>query len=223
MSLLRLESVEKEFQLGETKVRALRGVDLKIEEGEYTVITGPSGSGKSTILNLIGLLESPTKGEVYLDEKKAGTLPEFDRTLLRRNFIGFIFQNFNLLPILNVYENIEISFVLRDIEESKKKARILEMAKAVGLTEFLEHKPDELSGGQRQRVAVARALAPLPRVILADEPTANLDSKTSIEVLELMKTLSKEHKMTFLFSSHDQDVIRLAERTITLHDGLVVG
>jgi len=220
-TVVSVKNVTKEFPLGDVTVKALRGVSLEIEEGKFSVVTGPSGSGKTTLLNLIGLLDSPTAGEILIDGKEVGHLPEKEKTLMRRHTLGFIFQHFNLIPVLDVYENIELGFFLRDLPAKEVEARILEVSEQVGLMEYIRHRPDQLSGGQRQRVAIARALAPLPRVVLTDEPTANLDSQTGKEILDIMKDLSRKKGMTFIFSTHDADISRLADRRIEIKDGLV--
>jgi putative ABC transport system ATP-binding protein len=185
-------------------------------------IIGPSGSGKTTLLNLIGCLDAPTSGEVNLFGKyNVSTLNDKQATLLRRDHIGFIFQTFNLIPVLNVYENIEFPLIIQGVDKADRKKRVMELIADVGLQEFIKHKPDELSGGQRQRIAVARALVTNPKLVLADEPTANLDKENGRIIMEIMKKLNEEHGVTFIFSTHDQRVMEEGRRTVVLSDGMV--
>ncbi len=219
--LLELKSITRDYLLGKTRVSALRGVDLEVSAGEFTVVTGPSGSGKTTLLNIIGCLDRASGGSYLLEgEEVAGR--DFDALAeVRNRKIGFIFQSFNLIPVLSVAENIELPRRLRTSGESPRalRRRVMEMADAVGLGPYLHHKPDELSGGQRQRVAIARALITEPRLVLADEPTANLDSTTSQQILDLMLTLNREQGVTFLFSTHDPRVVAHAWRVLHIEDG----
>ena len=221
-SLVQTESLEKIYKLGKTEVPALRGLNLSIEEGEFTSISGPSGSGKTTLLNLLGLIDSPTAGRVYLEgtEVKYNGLTNLHRIRLEK--LGFIFQTFNLIPVLTAYENVEYPLLLTKKSPSTRKELVERALKDVKLWEFRKHKPNELSGGQRQRVAIARALVNSPRIVLADEPTANIDSATASEILDLMRTLNEEEKVTFLFSTHDQLVLSYARRVVKLHDGAIV-
>ena len=224
MPLLTLRGITKEYQLGRTRVPALSGVDLDVERGEFTVVMGPSGSGKSTLLNIIGCLDRPTEGNYLLDGKEVADR-DFDALAeVRNRQIGFIFQSFNLIPVLDVIENIEFPCLLRKDREpvAELRARVLELARAVGLEPFLQHRPDELSGGQRQRVAIARALITRPELVLADEPTANLDSKTSAQIIDLMRRLNEEKGVTFLFSTHDPRVMQHARRVVYIADGKIV-
>jgi putative ABC transport system ATP-binding protein len=185
-------------------------------------VVGPSGSGKTTLLNLIGCLDAPTSGEVRLfDQYDVSRLNDNKATKLRRDSIGFIFQTFNLIPVLNVYENIEFPLIIQGIKQQERKERVDHLIDDVGLREFISHKPDELSGGQRQRIAVARALVTNPKLVLADEPTANLDKENGHNILEIMKQMNEEHKTTFIFSTHDQRVMEEAKRTVVLSDGRV--
>ncbi|HRU39446.1 MAG TPA: ABC transporter ATP-binding protein [Candidatus Goldiibacteriota bacterium] len=221
-NVIEVKDAKKEYILGKTKVEALRGVNLVVGEGEFLCVVGPSGSGKTTLLNLIGCLDSPTSGEVKLFGKyDVSKLKDKEATALRRDRIGFIFQTFNLIPVLNVYENIEFPLVIQGVAPAERKKRVDEMIKDVGLAEFVKHKPDELSGGQRQRIAVARALITNPKLVLADEPTANLDKENGLNILNIMKHLNEEHKTTFIFSTHDQRVMEQAKRTVVLEDGKV--
>jgi putative ABC transport system ATP-binding protein len=212
----------KEYRLGRTTVRALRNIDLEIRSGSFTCVAGPSGSGKTTLLNLIGLIDAPTSGTVHVAGEDIQGLPEKLRTRYRSRTLGFIFQSFNLLPVLDVFENVHLPLILhRELSPSEKKERVLEMVEAVGLSDHIRHKPFELSGGQRQRVAIARALVTKPAIILADEPTANLDSETGEMILELMKELNELEKTTFVFSTHDPDILKYAHGVIKIKDGLI--
>lgn len=224
MSIIRLEQVKKNYMLGKTVVEAVRGVDISIEAGDFISIAGPSGSGKSTILNMIGLIDTPSEGEVFING--ATTSKQKDRALtdLRHDFIGFVFQSFNLIPVLNVRENIEFPLLLGRKPRITKEHRewVEYLIEQVGLAEHIKHRPNELSGGQRQRVAIARSLVTKPEVVLADEPTANLDSETGEQILELMKKVNRDLKTTFVFSTHDSRIVSLADHVIHLKDGLVV-
>jgi len=220
-NLIELKGITKDYLLGKTKVSALRGVDLSVGAGEFTVVTGPSGSGKTTLLNIIGCLDRATQGSYRLDGEEVGDR-DFDALAeVRNRKIGFIFQSFNLIPVLDVAENIEFPCVVRKDAESKEvlRKRVEALADAVGLLPYLHHKPDELSGGQRQRVAIARALITQPRLVLADEPTANLDSGTSEQIIDLMLALNRDKGVTFLFSTHDPRVVSHARRALRIHDG----
>jgi putative ABC transport system ATP-binding protein len=222
--LIDLQGITRNYQLGKTEVVALRGVDLVIDVGEFTVVTGPSGSGKTTLLNIIGCLDRATAGRYVLDGVDVSN-KDFDELAgVRNEKIGFIFQNFNLIPVLDVAENIEFPVAVRKNGEAAAplRARVVELARAVGLDKFLHHKPDELSGGQRQRVAIARALITKPRLVLADEPTANLDSGTSDQIIDLMLELNEHQGVTFLFSTHDPRVVRHARRALEISDGRMV-
>ncbi|MBI5609100.1 MAG: ABC transporter ATP-binding protein [Deltaproteobacteria bacterium] len=222
MSLVNLSGVKKSYQLGKTEVKALLGVDLIIERGEFTVVMGPSGSGKTTLLNIIGCLDRASEGSYKLDGDEIGHRDFNDLAEVRNHKIGFIFQNFNLIPVLNVVENIEFPCVIRGEGGKSLRDRVLAVAKDVGLEPYLHHKPDELSGGQRQRVAIARALITQPQLVLADEPTANLDSKTSEQIIDLMLDLNKHKGVTFLFSTHDPRVMQHARRVVYIQDGVIV-
>jgi putative ABC transport system ATP-binding protein len=222
--LIELKGVKKSYQLGKTEAVALQGVDLWVDSGEFTVVTGPSGSGKTTLLNIIGCLDRANSGTYVLDGVDVSNRDFDDLADVRNQKIGFIFQNFNLIPVLDVAENIEFPMAVRKGGESAVELRkhVLKLADAVGLTPFLHHKPDELSGGQRQRVAIARALITNPRLVLADEPTANLDSATSEQIIDLMLELNRNQGVTFLFSTHDPRVVKHARRALQIRDGKMV-
>ncbi len=222
MNGITITGLRKDYRLGKTVVRALKGIDLEIKSGSFACVAGPSGSGKTTLLNLIGLIDTPTSGTVRIAGEDIQTLPEQSRTRYRSRTLGFIFQSFNLLPVLDVFENVHLPLILHaELSKEEKKQRVMEMVEAVGLSDHVRHKPFELSGGQRQRVAIARALVTHPRIVLADEPTANLDSHTGAEVLDLMVRINAERGTTFIFSSHDPKVMERAARVVRLHDGQV--
>ena len=218
-----LEGVWKIYHLGKTEVPALKGIDIAIREGDFATIAGPSGSGKSTLLNLIGCIDVPSSGTVRVAGHDTSTLNDRRITRLRHRTIGFIFQSFNLMPVLNVFENVE--FPLRLGGKTPPKAERREytnyLIEQVGLSEWRRHRPSELSGGQRQRVAIARALVTRPQIVLADEPTANLDSKTGTAIIELMKEINTELATTFIFSTHDPSIVEIADHIVHLHDGEV--
>jgi putative ABC transport system ATP-binding protein len=205
----------------EIPVRALNGVDLEIKKGEFTAIVGPSGSGKTTLLNIIGGLDRPTEGYVEVGGTDISKLSDNKLIDFRKNNIGFVFQSYNLIPVLTAKENTEFVMLLQKRSAEERHARVSELLEAVGLTDKMNNRPSQLSGGQQQRVAVARALAPKPQFILADEPTANLDSHSTSNLLDIMARLNKEEDMTFIFSTHDQRVIDRARRVITLVDGKI--
>lgn len=217
-SLVEVKGVHKVYP-GGSKVAALRGVDLKVARGEFSALAGPSGSGKSTLLNLIGTLDRPTKGTISYDGHVVSTLEADPLSDFRLKALGFIFQAYNLIPVLTATENVEYPLVLQGVEAGERRKLALEALKWVGLSEYAERRPDLLSGGQQQRVAVARAIVTRPSLVLADEPTANLDSKTGAHLLDLMEGLNKEHGITFLFSSHDGAVLERARRVVRLQDG----
>ncbi len=222
MSLIKLQGITKAYQLGKTQVPALKGIDLAVERGEFAVVMGPSGSGKTTLLNIIGLLDRADAGSYLLDGEELAGRDFNEMAGLRNKKIGFIFQSFNLIPVLNVIENIEFPCLLRREDKKLLRARVERVAEHVGLSHVLAHKPDELSGGQRQRVAIARALVTEPEIVLADEPTANLDSATSEQILDLMQRLNADSGVTFLFSTHDPRVMRRAKRVVQIADGRLV-
>jgi putative ABC transport system ATP-binding protein len=220
--MISVQNVTKDYILGKAVVKALRRVSLDIENGEFICILGPSGCGKSTLLNLIGCLDKPTTGKVTIEGEDVGKLSKNQLSEIRNRKIGFIFQNFNLIPVLNVYENIEMVFMSwKDLPKEEMYERITSLIDEVGLKDYLKHKPGELSGGQMQRVSIARALVTKPQVVLADEPTANLDSKTSKKILEIMVGLNDRHNTTFIFSTHDPVVSKYAKRKINLLDGAI--
>lgn len=219
-SIARVENVTKHYLLGQTTVHALRGVSLLVQTGEFLAISGPSGSGKTTLLNIIGCIENPTSGGVFIENVDAGTLSKNELADLRAAKISFVFQNFNLLPVLTAFENVEFPLLAKKIGEDERKSRVEKALEQVGLAKHGHHKPMELSGGQRQRVAIARAIVGNPLMILADEPTANLDQKTGVEILDLMKSINVEQKTTFVFSTHDKKVMDRASRIEYLSDGL---
>ena len=223
-SLITLREIVKQYHLGKTIVPALQGVDLDVAHGEFTVVMGPSGSGKSTLLNIIGCLDSPTSGTYQFDGQEVGN-QDFDRLAeLRNRKIGIIFQSFNLIPVLNVIENVEFPCLMRKNPETlhSLRERVVKLCEDVGLGPFLQHRPDELSGGQRQRVAIARALITHPELVLADEPTANLDSKTSEQIIALMQRLNEQMGVTFIFSTHDPRIMHHAKRVVYIADGKIL-
>ncbi|MBF0361876.1 MAG: ABC transporter ATP-binding protein [Oligoflexia bacterium] len=221
-NLISVENVCKDYKLGAVTVNALKEINIKISIGEFMTIAGPSGSGKTTLLNLIGCVDVPTEGELVIDGKGISRLSDKELTELRLNTIGFIFQTFNLIPVLNVYDNVEFPLLLKnDLSKNKKerKERVMYFLDKVGLADHLNHRPSELSGGQRQRVAIARALVSKPKIVLADEPTANLDSETGQNIIDLMKKINREDHTTFIFSTHDTSIIKQAQRVVVLKDG----
>ncbi len=220
-AIARVEGVTREYQQGNVTVHALRGVDLEVKPGEFTALMGPSGSGKTTLLNMIGALDIPTSGRVVVDGQDLGTLSRGELSDLRLERLGFIFQSYNLIPVLSALENAEFVLQLRGVALAERRERVMETLAAVGLRGMEHRRPNELSGGQQQRVAVARAIAGRPALILADEPTANLDSTTSLALIELMHQLNVEHGVTFLFATHDPRVMDAARRVVTLVDGNV--
>lgn len=223
MALITLKGIKKTYRLGETLVPALQGVDLEIDAGEFSVVMGPSGSGKTTLLNIIGLLDRADDGGSYkLDGEELAGRDFNEMAALRNRKIGFIFQSFNLIPVLDVRENIEFPCLLRKEDRAALAKRVEMLADEVGLTKVLHHRPDELSGGQRQRVAIARALVTQPEIVLADEPTANLDSATSEQILGLMERLNATRGVTFLFSTHDPRIMKRAKRVVLMADGKLV-
>ena len=219
MEVAKLTEVTRVYTIGEVETHALRGVDLTIGEEEFTTLVGPSGSGKTTLLQLIGCLDMPTSGKVFINAQDATAMNRNQRADLRKGTIGFIFQFFALVPTLTAYENVELPLLL--MGEKNHKGRVMELLDAVDLSDRAGHRPDQLSGGQQQRVAVARALASNPKLILADEPTANLDTENGEQVMDIMKKLNKETKTTFVFATHDPRVIKYANRVVTLQDGLI--
>ena len=223
MEVIRTEKVTRNYMIGEVETQALRGVDLSIENGEFTALVGPSGSGKTTLLQLIGCLDVPTSGRVYINGKDVSTLNRNQRADMRRGTIGFIFQFFALIPTLTAYENIEMPLLMSNGRSPAQiRERVNALLEKVDMADRAHHRPDQLSGGQQQRVAIARALATEPTLVLADEPTANLDTSNGNQVMEIMTRLNKETGVTFVFATHDPRVMKYARRTITLRDGLVI-
>ncbi|MGH7597292.1 MAG: ABC transporter ATP-binding protein [bacterium] len=219
--VVELHEVQKTYRLGKAEVPALRGISLVIAPGEFVAIAGPSGSGKTSALNLIGCIDKPTAGRIIFEEEDITeiSLPALAAT--RREKLGFIFQAFNLIPVLNAYENVEYPLLLQHFSAPERKRRVGQALERVGLADRAKHKPNELSGGERQRVAIARALVGEPRVVLADEPTANLDSVTAGEIIALMRRLNQEQNVTFIFSTHDARIMQAAARVVHLHDGRI--
>jgi len=219
-----VKNVSKEYLLGTVRVPALKDISLTIGSGEFTVIAGPSGSGKTTLLNLIGCVDTASAGTVSVAGQDTSKLHETKLTDLRLHTLGFIFQTFNLISVLDVYDNVEFPLLLmKNLSKQERRERVLYFTSKVGLGGHLKHRPGELSGGQRQRVAIARALVTRPKVVLADEPTANLDSATGQGIIDLMKSINESEKTTFLFSTHDQSIMQQARRVIRLHDGMLTG
>lgn len=221
MSVIKVENLTKTYQLNEFRVNALQHAGFEIEKGEFVAIVGPSGSGKTTMLNMIGGLDHPTEGKVFIDNIDMTTLSANELIDFRLHHIGFVFQAYNLIPVLTAKENVEFIMLLQERDKNERTKRAEELLTSVGLGQRMNNRPSELSGGQQQRVAVARALASNPSFVLADEPTANLDSQSAENLLDLMEDLNDEHNMTFVFSTHDPRVIQRARRVITLEDGKV--
>jgi putative ABC transport system ATP-binding protein len=221
-TVIALSGVHKTYRLGQHVVPALQGVDLHLHRGEMLALTGPSGSGKSTLLNLAGLIDRPDRGEIRFRGTLVDGLDERAATLLRRDAIGFVFQNFNLVPVMTVADNVDYPLFLADVPARERRERVARMLNAVGLAEHAQHRPDALSGGQRQRVAVARALIKRPALVIADEPTASLDSHTADQVLDLMRELGHAQGAAFLVATHDARALRRCDRVIDLRDGRIV-
>ena len=220
MALVEIGNITKNYQMGEVHVQALRNVSLSIEEAAFVSFVGPSGSGKTTMLNLIGCLDKPTEGKIVVDGKPVNDLDRKQSAVFRGSVFGFIFQAFNLFPVLTAYENVEYPLVMiKDEPASNRKEQVLKVLEAVGMLEQKNKRPDQLSGGQKQRVAVARALVTRPKLVLADEPTANLDHKTAVNVIRLMRDMRDEFNTTFVFSTHDPGIMEEAEIIHTLEDG----
>lgn len=221
--MISIRKLEKTYQAGETSVRALRGVDLEVAEGEFTALAGPSGSGKTTLLNLIGCIDQADSGTLIVDGLDVSTRTAVQLSTFRREKLGFIFQNFNLVPVLTAFENVALVLNLLALPAAEVESRTRALLAEVGLAGMEDRLPTRLSGGQQQRVAIARALVKNPRVVLADEPTANLDSETGRSILELMRELNRTRGVTFLFSTHDVQVMEFATRLVKLHDGVITG
>lgn len=219
-----LKDVKKDYTLGKTKVPALHGVSLTIKAGDFLTVAGPSGSGKTSLLNILGCLDKPQEGEVIFDGANVNQLDITERAHLRNEKIGYVFQSFNLMPVLNVYENIELPARIGRKRQDEKKLRdwIMHLIDAVGLSERINHRPEELSGGQRQRVAIARALVNKPKLLLADEPTANLDSDTAVKILDLLRKFNREEKTALVFSTHDQEIIDQCHDVLRMRNGVLM-
>lgn len=217
--MVELKNVNKTYHLGKTEVHALKNINLTINKSDFIAFKGPSGSGKTTMLNLLGALDVPTSGSIYFNGNDISGINSKKRSALRRKYIGFVFQNFNLIPELNIYENVEIPLLITREKERKKK--IMLFIDAVGLSDHIKHKPGELSGGQQQRVAIARALVKNPQIVLADEPTANLDSATGQEILNLMHKLNEQFGITFVFATHDELILNNTNNILEIKDGFL--
>lgn len=222
MEIVRLENVTKVYRIGEVETRALDGVNLTIQAGEFTTLVGPSGSGKTTLLQLIGCLDRPDSGRVVINGQDVTRLSADRRADLRRQVIGFIFQFFALVPVLSAYENVELPLLLNGVGGKERRARVLELLDAVGLAHRAGHRPPQMSGGEQQRVAIARALAPNPLMVLADEPTANLDTANGEQALRIMQRLNEQTGTAFIFATHDPRVVAFARRVVRLRDGRIV-
>lgn len=222
MKIIAIKKLHKIYNSDSVSVHAVNGVDVAFEEGEFTAIVGPSGSGKTTLLNIVGGLDDATEGSVEIDGVKINELSARKLTDFRMKNIGFVFQAYNLIPVLTAKENVEFIMHLQGAKKTDRDARTSELLKAVGLGEMMDRRPSKLSGGQQQRVAVARALASKPKFVLADEPTANLDSHSTENLLDIMEQLNKEENITFIFSTHDQRVVNKARRVITIEDGKII-
>jgi putative ABC transport system ATP-binding protein len=217
--MIELKNVTKVYKMGKIEVTALKDINLQVTEGEFLALAGPSGSGKTTFLNILGCLDTPTQGEIVIGNQEIVKMPAKQKTIFRRDKIGFIFQNFNLVPIFNVYENVEYPLLLTGIKPGERKTLVQKVLEEVGLAPRARHFPQDLSGGERQRVSIARALVKRPVIILADEPTANLDSAIGQHIVELLQKLHHEEKVTIIFSSHDSLILSKVERIIKIRDG----
>ena len=220
---VRAENLVKIYRLGKVEIHALRGVNLYCKKGEMVAVVGPSGSGKTTLLNLIGTLDKPTSGQVFIDGQEITNLSENELTKLRRNKIGFVFQFFNLIPVLTAFENVELPMLIAGVPKEQREKRAKELLELVGLLDRMNHKPDELSGGEQQRVAIARALANRPSLLLADEPTGDLDSETGMRVVNLMREMTKRENATTIMVTHDLEVAKVADRILKMRDGKIIG
>jgi putative ABC transport system ATP-binding protein len=221
MEIIKVKNLEKTYQDNGVPVHAIRGVDLDILKGEFLVIAGPSGSGKTTLLNMIGALDTPTKGNIYFEGEDITQKNKNELSSFRLHKLGFIFQAYNLIPVLTALENIEFSMMLLEVPEKEREEKALKLMDELGIKDLANKRPNEMSGGQQQRVAVARAIINNPSIVLADEPTANLDSKTAGHLLDLMQKMNEEKNITFIFSSHDKQVMNRAKRLLILKDGVI--
>ncbi|MBC2694292.1 MAG: ABC transporter ATP-binding protein [Desulfobacteraceae bacterium] len=222
MPLIQMKKVTKDYRLGETIVHALRGITIEIDVGEFVAVWGPSGSGKTTFLNLIGAIDEPTSGYFSFNEREISGLSDDEKSDLRNKSIGFIFQNFNLIPVLTALENVMLPLQIQSLSNAEANQRSMYRLEQVGLSDFVKHRPDKLSGGQRQRVCISRALVTNPSLVIADEPTANLDSDTAMKILELMRDLNNNEKTTFIFSTHDQRLLGKMNRLVRMVDGVII-
>ena len=220
--IIEIKSLVKKFPIGGDFFTALNDINLSVCEGEFSGLVGPSGSGKTTLLNIIGGLDSPTLGQVRILNNLINETSHEDRALIRREHMGFIFQNYNLLPVYSVYENVELPLILNKIDKNKRKDMVINAVESVGLLDKIKSKPNQLSGGQCQRTAIARAIVHNPSIVLADEPTANLDSENSYHIMEIMKKLNNEYKTSFIFSTHDEKIMSYLKRIISLEDGKII-
>ena len=219
--IIQMQNIQRNYQLGDSTVPALRDIQLEVTQGEFMALKGPSGSGKSTLLNICGLLDQPSHGSLDLLGNDIHQLTTWSLTQLRREHIGFVFQNFNLVPVMSASENIEYPLILSGVSHSKRRQQVKQMLEQVGLEKHANHRPDHLSGGQRQRVAIARALIKQPDLVIADEPTANLDTTTASEMIELMHALGKSQGSTFLIATHDERMAARCDRVVNLVDGII--
>ena len=219
--MITIENIHKTYKTGNGEIQALRGVSLDIEKGEFLSLAGPSGSGKTTLLNIVGCIDSADMGDVVFAGQSVSKLKSDDQAAFRRDHLGFVFQSYNLIPVLTAFENVAFGLTLMGVDEKETRERTMESLEEVGLADMSNRRPGRLSGGQQQRVAIARAIVKRPAILLADEPTANLDSTTSREILDLMKALNERHQCTCIFSTHDPLVMDFAKRLIKLHDGLI--
>ncbi len=222
MALIEMTEVTKDYRLGETIVHALRGITLAIDQAEFVAVWGPSGAGKTTLMNLIGAIDDPTTGYVSFDGQDVSKLTDNEKSELRNKCIGFIFQTFNLIPVLSAFENVMLPLQIQGVTADEAKNRTRYRLDQMGLTEFVKHRPDKLSGGQQQRVAIARALITNPALVIADEPTANLDSVNALKIVDLMRELNSKEKTTFIFSTHDQRLLSTVDRLVGLEDGRII-
>lgn len=222
MHLIHMKKVTKDYRLGETIVRALKGITIEIDVGEFIAVWGPSGSGKTTLLNLIGAIDEPTSGYLSFNEQEISRLSDDEKSDLRNKSIGFIFQNFNLIPVLSALENVMLPLQIQGLSNAEANRIAMSRLEQVGLSDFVKHRPDKLSGGQQQRVCIARALVTNPSLVIADEPTANLDSDTAMRIVELMRDLNNNEKTTFIFSTHDQRLLSKMNRLVRLVDGVIM-
>ncbi len=221
MALIAMSAIVKDYQMGETVVHALRDVDLTIDAGEFVAVWGPSGSGKTTLLNLMGVIDAPTQGTLLFAEQEVARLSDDQQTELRNRSVGFIFQGFNLIPVLSAMENVMLPLQIKGVSFKKASETAMQRLAEVGLDNLAHHRPDKMSGGQQQRVAIARALVTDPSLVIADEPTANLDSATARKIIALMRKLNEKENTTFIFSTHDQRLLDRVERLIRLEDGRI--